>query len=174
MVELLLAVQGDVRGGIAVDDPAVSGGAEAVLGVVGDLLRALVAAELVDARVLGDLIDPRLERDRAVGVAHAAQRRHEDVLGQVLRAGVVLDHAEDVRGDPPVIAVVELLEGTVVSAAQRGNELGISLYCSGARGCGRKGYSCFHSPELPCRPSLAAEGLSGTVAFKTQICARGS
>ena len=99
------------------DEAAVVGGAEALVGVHRDLLRAARPAELVDARVLGDLVDPRLEGDGAVGVAHAAQRGHEDVLGDVLRPGVVVDHALDVGADPPVVAAVEPFEGPVVTRA---------------------------------------------------------
>jgi hypothetical protein len=46
-----------------------------------------------------------------LGGAHAPQSRHEDVLRDVLGAAVVVDHAVDVGPDPPLIAVVELLEG---------------------------------------------------------------
>ena len=81
-----------------------------------DLLGALGAAELVDAGVLGDLVDPRLERDRPLGLAHAAQRRDEDLLRDVLGAAVVLDHAEHVGVDAPLVALVERLEGAVVAA----------------------------------------------------------
>ena len=68
-----------------------------VLGLERDLAGAASAAELVDAGVLGDLVDPRLERDRALGLAQAAQRRDEDLLGDVLGAGVVADHARGRR-----------------------------------------------------------------------------
>ena len=89
----------------------------AVVGVVGDLLGALGAPEGVDARVLGDLVDPRLEGDRGLGGAHAPQGGHEHVLRDVLGAAVVVDHPVDVGPDPPLIAVVELLEGMVVARA---------------------------------------------------------
>ena len=125
MVELLLVVERDVRRRVAGHEPAVVGGAEALLGVVGDLLRAPRATELVDARVLGDLVDPRLEGDRAVGLSHAPQRRHEHVLGDVLSPGVVVDHAVDVGGDPPVVALVEALEGAVIPRAHRCNQLSV-------------------------------------------------
>ena len=133
VVELLLVVEGDVGGGFAGDEAAVVGGAEALLGVVGDLFGAPLAPELVDARVLRDLVDPRLERDRPVGVAHAPQGRDEDVLGQVLSPGMVLDHPEDVRGDPARVAAVELLEGAVIPAADRGDKIGVGLKSCGPR-----------------------------------------
>ena len=94
-----------------------------LLGVEGDLLRAARAAELVDAGVARDLVDPRLEGDRALGGAHAAQRGDEDLLDEVLGTAVVLDHAEDVGGDAALVAAVELLEGAVVAAADRRDQL---------------------------------------------------
>ena len=122
VVELLLGVDRVVRGRLAGDEAAVVGLAEALAGVHRDLLGAAGAPELVDARVLGDLVDPRLEGDRAVGLAHAAQRGDEDVLRDVLGAAVVLDHAEDVGGDAALVARVELLEGAVVAAADGRDE----------------------------------------------------
>jgi hypothetical protein len=123
VVELLLLVVADLGRGVLGDQAAVVGGAEALLGVVGDLLGAARPAELVDARVLGDLVDPRLERDRPVGVAHPPQGRHEDVLGDVLGAGVVVDHALDVARDPAVVAPVQALERTVVARTDARHEL---------------------------------------------------
>ena len=114
VVELLLGGERGVRHRLGRDQAAVVGRGEALVGVEGDLLRALGPAELVDARVLGDLVDPRLERDRALRRAHAAQRGHEDLLRDVLGALMVLDHAVDVRVDAAVVALVERLEGTVV------------------------------------------------------------
>ena len=101
------------------DEAPVVGGREALVGVEGDLLRALGAAELVDARVLRDLVHPRLERDRALGGAHAPQGRDEDLLRHVLSALVVLDHPVHVRVDTAVVALVERLEGPVVATAHR-------------------------------------------------------
>ena len=94
----------------------------AIVGVEGDLLGALGAPEGVDARVLGDLVDPRLEGDRRLGGAHPPQGGHEHVLRDVLGAAVVVDHAVDVGPDPPLIAVVELLEGMVVARADGGHQ----------------------------------------------------
>ena len=98
------------------------GGRERVVGVVGDLLGALGAAERVDAAVLGDLVEPGLEGERLLGLAHAAQRGDEDLLGHVLGAAVVLDHPEHVGVDAPLVALVEDLEGAVVAAADRGDQ----------------------------------------------------
>ena len=81
-----------------------SAGPRPSLGVVGDLLGAAGAAERVDARVLGDLVDPGLEGDRPLGLAHAAQRGDEDLLRDVLGAAVVLDHAEHVGVDAALVA----------------------------------------------------------------------
>ncbi len=123
VVELLLGGDRDVRHRLGGDEAAVVGGREALVGVEGDLLGALGAAELVDAGVLGDLVDPRLERDRALGLAHAAQRGDEDLLRDVLRALVVLDHPVHVRVDAAVVALVERLEGAVVAAAHLSDQL---------------------------------------------------
>ena len=114
-----------------------------LVGVVGDLLRALGAAERVDARVLGDLVDPGLEDDRRVGGAQAAQRGDEDLLRDVLRAAVVVDHAEHVGRDPALVALVELLEGAIVTRAHGGDEVlvfGFSPRAKRRRGCGERSY----------------------------------
>jgi hypothetical protein len=55
VVERHLLVDGGVGRRARGDEAAVVGGGEALVGVVGDLLGALGAAELVDAGVLGDL-----------------------------------------------------------------------------------------------------------------------
>jgi hypothetical protein len=111
----------------------------AAVGVVGDLLAALGAPEGVDARVLGDLVDPRLEGDRRLGGAHAPQSRHEDVLRDVLGAAVVVDHAVDVGPDPPLIAVVELLEGSVIAGAGGGDQRLVGDFGPSARRSGCNG-----------------------------------
>ena len=105
------------------DEPHVIGRREPVVGVVGDLLGAAAAAIGVDAGVLGDLVDPRLEGDRPLGLAHAAQRGDEHLLRDVLGAAVVLHHPVGVRGDPALVARVELLECAVVTAAHGAHEL---------------------------------------------------
>ena len=125
VVELLLGVDRVVGRGVAGDEAALIGLAEALAGVHRDFLGAPRAPELVDAGVLGDLVDPRLEGDRAVGLAHAAQRGDEDLLRDVLRAAVILDHAEDVGGDAALVARIQLLERAVVAAAHGGHEVGV-------------------------------------------------
>jgi hypothetical protein len=77
----------------------------------------------VDARVLGDLVDPWLERDGTFRLAHPAQRGDEHLLRDVLGSAVVLDHAADVGGDAAVVAGVELLEGAVVAAAHSAHQV---------------------------------------------------
>jgi hypothetical protein len=74
-------------------------------------------------QVLRDLVDPGLEGDRPLGLAHPAQRGDEDLLGDVLGACVVLAHAEHVRVDPAVVAAVKALEGAIVPATDRGDQL---------------------------------------------------
>src|SRR5947209_942783 len=88
-----------------------------------DLASAAGPPELIDTGVLCDLIDPRLEGDRAAGVAHPPQGRDEDLLRDVFGARVVADHPEDVGPDAGAVAAVELLEGAVVSQPDRVHEL---------------------------------------------------
>ena len=116
-----LATKRPVRRG-AVDEPRVVGRAQAVLRVHRDLLGAARAAVVVDRLVAGDPVDPRLEGDLGVGLAQAAQRGEEGLLGHVLGAALVAHHAAHVRRDPRAVARVQLLEGGVVSAADRGDE----------------------------------------------------
>ena len=118
-VELVLGRDGDVRRGAGGDESDVVGGRQALVGVVGDLFGALGTAERVDAGVLGDLVEPGLEGERLLGLAHAAQRGEEDLLRDVLGAPVVLDHPEHVGVDAPVVALVEHLERAIVAAPYR-------------------------------------------------------
>ena len=93
-------------------------------------------------RLLGDLVDPRLERDRSLGRAHPAQRGDEDLLGDVLRAAVVLDHADHVRVDPPLIARVEGLEGTIVAPPYgRDEAILVDVVCNDAGRLGDAAHS---------------------------------
>ena len=114
------------------------------------------AAELVDAGVLGDLVDPRLERDRLVARAQPAQRRDEHLLGDVLGAAVVAHQAEDEGADPVAVAGVQLLERPVVAVARGGDQLVL-----GARGA--TSTSC--SASVPWRPALARDGRVPTGAL---------
>ena len=122
-VELELGRDGRVRGGAGGDELGVVGGREGIVRVVGDFFGALGAAEGVDAGVLGDLVEPGLERERLLGLAHPAQRGEEDLLRDVLGAPVILDHPEHVGVDAPVVALVEQLEGPVVAAPDPRDEL---------------------------------------------------
>ena len=145
VVEVLLGLDGGVRRGPGADQLGVIGGRERVVGVVGDLLGALGAAEGVDAAVLGDLVEPGLEGQRLLGLAHAAQRGDEDLLGDVLGAAVVLDHPEYVRMDPALIALVEELEGTVVAAPDRSDQTLVGVR-GASRIPGRRRCGAGHSP----------------------------
>jgi hypothetical protein len=126
VVELLLDVNHGVGTRVAGDELAGVGRREPLAGVVGDLLGAPRAPVGVDAGVLGDLEDPRLEDDRALRLADAAQRGDEDLLGDVLGAPVVLDHAEDVAGHAALVALEEQLERPVVTAPHAADELMIA------------------------------------------------
>ena len=109
-----------------------------------DLARPPAAAVLVDAGVLGDLIDPRLERDLLVGGSQTAQGRHEDVLGDVLGAAVVTDTTEDEHADPLRVARVQLLERPIVTRSCGVDE----LVLAGERGSrGRIEHQCHLTPQ---------------------------
>jgi hypothetical protein len=136
VVELLLGVDRGVRGRVPRDEAALVGAGQALAGVEGDLLGTARATELVDAGVLRDLVDPRLEGDGTVGLAHAAQRGDEDLLRDVLGAAVVLHHPEHVGGDPALVAAVELLEGPVVPPPHGGDEVGVGVALGRLRDCG--------------------------------------
>ena len=88
--------------------------------------RAAAAPVCVDAGVLRDLVDPRLERDRPLGLPHPPQRGDEHLLRDVLRAAVVLDHPEHEGADPALVALVEELERAIVAAAHETDELVIA------------------------------------------------
>jgi hypothetical protein len=56
---------------------------------------------------------------------------------------VVVDHAEDVSGDAALVALVELLEGAIVTRAHGGDEIlvfGFSPRAKWRRGCGERSY----------------------------------
>ena len=122
VVEVLLGGDRGLGRRVGADQAPVVGGGQTLVGLERDLLGPARAAELVDAGVLGDLVDPRLERDRAFGLAHAAQRGDEHLLRDVLGAAVVLDHADDVGMNPPLVARVQGLEGAIVPAPHRGDQ----------------------------------------------------
>jgi hypothetical protein len=136
VVELHAGVEGRVRRRI--DAPEALG---AVVGVEGDDLGAPRAPESVDARVLGDLVDPRLEGDLGLVGAHPPQRRHEDFLRDVLGAAVVTDHPLDVGGDPSLVALVERLERALVARAGRAHERVICCVGAHPRDPARRGCS---------------------------------
>jgi hypothetical protein len=131
MVDVLLDVDclGRLRRGG--DETQAIRGREPFVGLERDLLRAPPPAVGVDAGVLGDLVDPRLEGDRSLGLAHAPQRGDEHLLRDVLGPAVVLDHPADVGGDAALVALVELLEGAVVAASHRAHQLMVAAFrCS--------------------------------------------
>ncbi len=117
----------DESGAAGPDRRAASTG-EAAVEVDRDLLGAGAAAVLVDRRVAGDLVDPGLEVDLRVGLAQAPQRRHERLLGHVLRAAAVAHEAAHEGGYPRVIAAVQLLEGDVVACPHRGHQLRVGSH----------------------------------------------
>ena len=82
-------------------------------------------AQMVDAAVMSDAVEPRADVHLAVVVAQRPVRAHEDVLQHVLgilaRAG--REHLAHVGEQPLAIAVVQDPEGLVVAGAERGDEL---------------------------------------------------
>ena len=69
-----------------------------------DLVAAPSATKLVDAGVLRDPVDPRLEHDRPLGVPQPAQNRDEHLLGDVLGPVGIADDAAHIGADPAAIA----------------------------------------------------------------------
>jgi hypothetical protein len=120
----------------------------------------------VDARVLGDLVDPGPEGDRAVRGAHPPQRVEEHLLGDVLSSPVVVHHAADVRGDPALIALVEDLERAVVAAADTRDELVIAAGALGRQPRARhRQYAChLGMVSVPEPPAQAARRLPVNVS----------
>jgi len=130
IVEPLLALEGDVgRGRKRVQSAPV----RVSIKFERHLLDAAGTAGLVDAGVLGDLIDPRLECDRLRAGAQAPQRRDENLLDDVLGTAVIPDHPEHISADPPPVAGVELLERTVTAASGRVDELVLAARRYGVR-----------------------------------------
>ena len=160
--DVLLGSDGLDGSGAGADELAVVVGRQAFVGVVGDLLGTPAAAERVDARVLGDLVDPRLEGDRPLGLAHAPQGGDEDLLGDVLGAAVVLDHAVDVGGDPPLVAAVERLERAVVPAAYPRDQLLVRRTVDRRRFDGLEQSPTLHPgfPAVSTRAPLPAQALA--------------
>jgi hypothetical protein len=150
MVELLLDVDHGVGGRVAGDELADVGRREPFVGVVGDLLGAPRAAVRVDAGVLGDLEDPRLEGDRALRLADAAQRGDEDLLGDVLGAAVVLDHPEDVAGHAALVALEQQLERPVVAAPHAIDERMVARPFDRFRPLRERGLHTLHADTTGC------------------------
>lgn len=153
VVELELALDLEVgrrgqrqRAAIGVRDP--------VVGLERHLFGTPRAPEVVDAGVLGDLIDPGLEGDRALGVPHPPQRGDEHLLGDVLGTAVIADHPEHVGADPLAVAPVPLLEGPVIATANRGHA-GLLVARRGSLGhAWRRGHDQIVRQEglsIPCR-----------------------
>ena len=97
ILELLLALDRDVGAGRGARDSSFSPPRSLPFRVERDLAAAPSPPELVDAGVLGDLVDPRLERDRSFGLPQPAQDRDEHLLGDVLGPVDVADDPADVR-----------------------------------------------------------------------------
>src|ERR671910_214369 len=125
VAEPLLRDQRGVGAAVEAHEAAAVRGAEALVRVHRDLHRVAGAAVAVDRRVAGDLKDPRLEVDLGIRGAHALERRHERLFGDVLAASLVAQHSADECGDSLVIAPIELLERRVVSGTDGGYEISV-------------------------------------------------
>jgi hypothetical protein len=125
VVEALLGDQRGVGRTLEPDQPGAVGRPQPLIGVHRHLDRVAVAPVRVDRRVAGDLVDPRLEVDLGVRLAHAAQRREERLLRHVLAAGGVVQHRADEPRDARLVAPVKLLEGGVVTGPNRSDEFGV-------------------------------------------------
>jgi hypothetical protein len=82
------------------------------------------AAQLVDAAVVGDAVQPRAQRDRPPVRAQGRVRAQEDVLERVL--GIVpraRQHLAHVGEEALVVTVVDDPEGLLVARAEEGHEL---------------------------------------------------
>jgi hypothetical protein len=141
-LELVAAHDRRICLGRRLGEPALVDGAE-VVGVDGDLLGPARAPQVVDARILRDLVDPRTEGDLLVRAAQGAQGRHEGLLHDVLRAAMVGHHPADVADDTGAVAAEERLEGLV--AALPGGDDQLLVGCL----CGCRGQQRFHRRPFP-------------------------
>ncbi len=82
-------------------------------------------AQVVDAAVVRDAVEPRADVDLARVGAQRAVGADEDVLQHVLRvlAGVAREHLAHVREEPLAIAVVQHAEGLVGTGTEERHEL---------------------------------------------------
>ena len=96
------------------------------------------ATKLVDAGVLGDLVQPWLEGDRPFGGAEPAQRGDEYLLRDVLSALVIPDHPEHVGPDPRPVTRIQLLERAIVTAPDGGDQLVLGARRGGLRRAQRR------------------------------------
>ena len=80
-------------------------------------------AQLVDAAVVGDAVEPGPERELAVVGPQARIRAYEDVLKCVLRVLAVGEHLPRVGEQPLPVAVVDHPEGVVVTRPEQRYEL---------------------------------------------------
>ena len=83
------------------------------------------AAQVVDAAVVGDAVEPRAHVDGALVGAQGAERADEDVLQHVLGvlARLRREHLPDVGEQPLAVAVVERVEGLVRPGAEEREQL---------------------------------------------------
>ena len=82
-------------------------------------------AQVVDAAVVRDAVEPRAHVDRAAVAAQRAERAHEHVLQHVLGvlARVAGEHLAHVGEQALAVAVVQHAERLVGAGAEEGDEL---------------------------------------------------
>ena len=113
-VELVPARDVSIRTAGGLGDAALLDRAE-VVRVDRHLLRAPGAAEVVDAGVLRDLVDPGPEDDLLVGAAQGPQGGHEGLLHDVLRPPVVGHHSAHVADHAVAVPAEQRLERLVAA-----------------------------------------------------------
>jgi len=81
-------------------------------------------ADLIDAVVVRDPVEPGAEHDRAVVATQRARRAHEHLLQRVLGVGVrPAQHLPGVREEDRAVPVVDRDEGFLVALPEQGDEL---------------------------------------------------
>jgi hypothetical protein len=102
------------------------------------------AAQLVDAAVVGNPVEPGPERELTVVRAQPRIRSHEDVLQGVLGVLAVSEHLPRVREQPLPVAVVNHPEGVIVAGSEQRHELLVGTQTEEWRPerCPSPGYCC--------------------------------
>jgi tRNA C32,U32 (ribose-2'-O)-methylase TrmJ len=79
-------------------------------------LHPAAPAELIDAQVIGDAIEPSVKARRALKAAEVSMDLDKGLLADVQGVLAVVEHAEREGVDAPLIALNELTKGLLVAA----------------------------------------------------------